>query len=356
MYDAQIISIENSLCQKLALSATFRMKTRYAVRLILRNFRVRHGQAYYKLVERSFFWINGQYAYGLAGTKSAKSTRSLHKFYSFFTIFPLLKLNLVDMPDQYIHAEVLLELYEQSCEKKYLPLVHQAANSLINEVKQHGNILRYGNGTKAYIDTLGMITEFCYHYAQVFGEYSLTKIAEDQMDFFISASKVNGNFYPYHAYDIASNGKEHAGNNSWGRGIGWYLLGLGACVENNAEKYSEIYRKTILNVFSEQNIDGFLFEDMRTRERVDTSTTSMAALSLYAGLKAKVFQGDEKSRAEEYLNKAVAALISATTEDGKVLFCSGECGGANAYSKEYGDYYAQGYTLRLLTQLERNGV
>ena len=176
------------------------------------------------------------------------------------------------------------------------------------------------------------------------------------MDFFLAATKADGNDFPYHAYDIASNGASHTGSNSWGRGIGWYLLGLGACVESHTSKYADDYKKAIFKLFSLQNAEGFLFEDMESRDRIDTSTTSMAALALYTGLKAGVFQGEEKDSCIIYLNKAVSALLSAITEDGKVLYCTGECAGANAYSQEYGDYYAQGYTLRLLTHLDKDGV
>lgn len=260
------------------------------------------------------------------------------------------------MPDQYIHAEVLLELYELSKNEMLLPLIHQAANNLKNEVELYGKILRYGNGKMAYIDTLGMITEFCYHYDRIFGVDELSQIAEDQMDFFISAACSESEIFPYHAYEIESGGKKHSGSNSWGRGIGWYLLGLGACVANNPEKYSAIFIDTMMHVFSKQDQNGFLYEDMITRERIDTSTTSMAALSLYYGLRSEIFEEAEKIKAEIYLERAISALVSATTEDGRVLFCTGECGGANVYSKEYGDYYAQGYTLRLMTMLERNGV
>ena len=356
MYDDCIKAIENDLCRKLLSSASLPMKVRYALRSLLRKIRIKRGMVYYRIVEKSFFWINGQYAYGLINSKELKVLRTLRSFYRFFRAFPLMGIDLIDMPDHYIHAEVLLEMYELSGNKKYLPLIHQAANNLKSEVQKNGDILRYGNGKKAYIDTLGMITEFCYNYDSIFSGHELSKIAEDQMDYFISAAKEEEVVFPFHSYEIESNALKHEGSNSWGRGIGWYLLGLGVCAKNNAAKYSRCYIESIMNTFLKQSEDGFLYEDMKNCDRIDTSTTSMAALALYMGLKNGMFHDGDRDTCLSYLNKAVGALIKATTEDGRVLYCTGECGGADYYSREYGDYYAQGYTLRLLNQLNNDGV
>lgn len=304
---------------------------------------------YYTCNEQSFFWINGQYAYGLLFNHSKTDIKTLFWYYNRISLLFEKKKLLFDKPDTLIHAYVLLLLYCDYKKKAYLNLIELGRNFIKNEYYNNGLVRYRSNTNKFFIDTLGMICGFCYEYGRRFEDYEMNEIADKQLDYVLRRCEENDLPVPYHVYDTESN--KPSGVYSWGRGIGWFLLGLTEGAINNPKKYKAQYNKTIEYVFLHQNKDGYFYDDFEKKNHIDTSITSMAALSLARGLQFGLIYKEMKEKKEKELILSVKALINSITENGQVMDSSGECCGEGRYSLEFGNFFAQGYTLALLNVL-----
>lgn len=318
---------------------------RYTGEYIKRIVHILKHKEWYEIENRCFFWINGQYAYGLLSNHSKTDLKYLKVFYN--RILFLFRIGLVsfDKPDTLIHAYVILNLYYIYNQKKYIILV-EAAKNYIKREYQNNSFIRYrATSRKLFIDTIGMINSFCYTYGKIFNDREITRIADAHLDFLEKKCNEGNITLPYHVYDMESG--LPFGSNSWGRGSGWYLLGLTEGAIYNSNKYKKIYEKTINCIYRYQNNEGFLYDDFKVRNHIDTSITSMAALALAKGIKYGLLDRNDKSWRRR-LNLSINALLKSINEKGQVLNSSGECKGEGVYSLEFGNYFAQGYTLALL--------
>lgn len=256
---------------------------------------------------------------------------------------------LFDKPDTLIHAYVILKLYSSYKKKKYYVMV-EAAKSFLKDEYRKNTLIRYRSpARKFYIDTIGMMNSFCYEYGVQFDDYEIKTIANIQLDYILSRCEFDKETLPYHVYDMASN--LPSGPNTWGRGIGWFLVGLTEAAINDPNKYKIHYNRVIDYVFLYQNKDGYFYDDFIAKNHIDTSITSMAALSLAKGLQCKLVDKEDEETKKRQLVLSVRALIKSTDKKGQVMDSSGECSDVGKYSFDYGNYFAQGYTLALLNIL-----
>ncbi len=125
------------------------------------------------------------------------------------------------------------------------------------------------------------------------------------------------------------------------------MLGLMYGAKYNPEKYSEVFSSLLNYVISNVSADGYLYDDFKLKRHIDTSITSMAALAINFGIEKHIIDSDKTKT----LNALTSALLSSIDKNGGVNNSSGECKGADKYSKQFGDFFAGGYTLTLLNQL-----
>ena len=193
-----------------------------------------------------------------------------------------------------------------------------------------------------------MIPDFCYSYSQITGDPTVQKIAEYQVDYAVKLEKECGTPLPKHYKHVITG--EIEGNEYWGRGSGWFILGLVYAALSNPERFGAEYVRAIHWIFDQADENGYLFDDHREKNHVDTSTTSMAAMALLIGLKNGLIPEEDREKDHARVDRAIDALLLSTDENGKVNDCSGECGGAGAYSTRVGNFFAQGYTVALLNE------
>ena len=82
-------------------------------------------------------------------------------------------------------------------------------------------------------------------------------------------------------------------------------------------------------------------EDIELCNHIDTSTTSMALLSLLEGIN---YGKIESGEWEECIELAISALRLSTNNLGMVMDCSGECATAGSYSLEYSSFFSEYFT------------
>ena len=302
--------------------------------------------------DRSVSWINGQYALGLAETGTPEAIRTLTRYYDKLLLAKRLGFPVFELPDQTIHAEVLLILYSRYGKKKYRPLILEAAGLLKTIAERNDGLVIYWPPDKELlVDTLGMIPGFCYLFADRFNAPEFAALADRQIEYTEEVCIDPDSGFPFHAYRYAEG--THAGASTWGRGVGWYLLGLSACALRHPERAGrlpEVFR----NTFRFQDPQGFLPDDLAKPTHIDTSPTVMAALCLARCLESELFDEEDAISLAPYLAKSVRALAASVSPDGEVLNCSGECPSPGSYSTQFGNYFAQGYTLALFTLILRS--
>ena len=77
---------------------------------------------------------------------------------------------------------------------------------------------------KVYVDTLGFICPFLVLYSKTYQMPELEEIAVYQLKYYTEHAIMKAHQLPFHAYDTERN--IPLGIAGWGRGMGWYLLGL----------------------------------------------------------------------------------------------------------------------------------
>ena len=302
--------------------------------------------------DRSFSWVNGLYALGLLSTGNKEAIRLLISYYDRLTAIKLLGFPLFEVPDQIIHAEVMLTLYSVHGKKRYLPLIQEAADLLRLLAEEYDGLIVYWPPDKSIlIDSLGMISDFCYQYDSVFPGNNLSSVAKYQIDYTEQFCIDPQSGFPYHSYAYEQHSSE--GSSTWGRGIGWYLLGLTAYARRFHTK-NERLEQVLDRLLLHQDADGFLYDNISQPTHIDTSTTCMAAVSLARCIEEGLIEEKGLYKYYEPFSRAIRALCASVNERGEVLNCSGECKAAGNYSGDFGNYFSQGYTLMLLNMIHRN--
>ena len=236
--------------------------------------------------------------------------------------------------DQVIFGTAALELYLIYQEDKYLNFSHKIF-SFLDQIYNQDGIIRYRpNSEFLFYDTIGMIIPFLVKYHEITNNTKALSIAKDQMELYIKYGVDKETYIPVHGFHI--NTKIKVGSANWGRGIGWYLLGLYA-LHNYDGSFNTEYKtiiKQLQNIsMGENNWSQF----PSTSNNFDASTTTMF---LYTMPK-KLFN-------KKNILKIFEENIS---EDGYVLCTSGDTYGFNNYSKSFGkSEMSQGILLLLLNK------
>ena len=340
--------IEADLIQKINKASDFNESRTYLKKKLLRYRFKKPDWIHY--VDRSVSWISGQYAFGLCTAASPRATRALTKYYRHLRTVKALGLPVFEVPDQVIHAEVMLHLDERHGCTLFHSLIEQAADLLKSiAARNNGLVVYWPPDQELLVDTLGMITGFCYHYADICGDAALAEIADRQIRYTEQFCIDPESGFPFHAYNPSTG--HTSGASCWGRGIGWYLLGLSAYVRRHPEAAPRLLQ-VFQAVFRTQDSSGYLYDNLAAPSHIDSSATCMAALSLAEALESSLFAPQDEALLVPFLIRSLRALCSSTTEDGKVLDCSGECRAPGQYSTEYGNFFSQGYTLALLKLIQ----
>ncbi len=231
------------------------------------------------------------------------------------------------------------------------PAMKKIADILIKKYDEYGSVPYSGNPSHRYVDAIGLVCPFLFKYALVYNESRAMEIAvelikEYEADGFHSEFKT-----PVHCYDAET--KAPLGLYSWGRGCGWWAVGLAESFRilqetdaNSFVKEKMIVLKNLLS-FSDtavkyQSSNGAFDRNIFASSGADSSATAMLAYALaYAG---------ELSKKEDYTksaHKALNYIYSVTRRNGVVDYSQGDTMGIGFYSQESIVLPAtQGFALR----------
>lgn len=240
--------------------------------------------------------------------------------------------------DQAPFGMVSLKLYEITGQQKYLKFADTMFNYLVTNVDSLG-LIEYRKGLNIVLnDTLGLVIPFLLYYSKITQNNSAKILAEKQINFFIEFGVDPITGIPSHG--IYKTSKVKVGSSNWGRGIGWYLIGLSYCTVFNS-KYESNSKQTLESLESLKNKENLWSQFPGTSNVFDASTTLMTIYS-------RVLMD------KDYLTKDTffQMIKKHLTQQGEILNTSGDTYGLNEYSKTFGkSELSQGVLLLILSEL-----
>lgn len=221
---------------------------------------------------------------------------------------------------------------------------------VINTNKDEDGLIAYRSfiPTIRFVDTIGFICPFLTKYGLTFDRPELIDLALNQIKDYTENSFAKDRFLPAHAYDAKENFP--LGVYGWGRGLGWYILGIvdmrTELPENHVYRpYLEecIIRSAEEALTLQMKDGGYKAMLVVANSRYDSSATSIVGWLLF---NAYQITGDNKYR--EASHKCITRLMKATRKDGSIDFCQGDTKGIGMYADTFDIMpFVQGLTVRL---------
>lgn len=297
-----------------------------------------------------FFWPKSLLAMSLEQSyiceKNKKDLDILENYYCSW-IKKGLKINYID---QSLNGYIMLFLYDLTKNEKYKKSLHSIFEYLFNYQKKHNNSFPYRESKEniVLIDSVGMICPFLCRYGKYFKNKLAIDLAINHIINYFKKGFDSVTNLPYHGYDLSNCNK--LGIRGWGRGIGWFLMGISYSLEyipKNHKKYAFIkkkFKELIKEIIKYQNEDGsFSWQIIDLKGHADTSAVSMIFCAIQKVINLKILS---KSY-EKNCIKAFKYILSFKIK-GRIFNCSTECKGINNYPQIYGSYYwSQGPSIML---------
>lgn len=203
-----------------------------------------------------------------------------------------------------------------------------------------------------YVDTIGFICPFLVCYGNKYDKQECIDLAINQIKTYERYGMVGKYNIPYHAYKVEN--KVPLGLYGWGRGLGWYAIGLIDTwneLKSDSE-YKKILEDSIIKfaksaIEFQQNNGAWSWTVIRPETRLDSSTT--ATLSWFMLNASKIEAISEECMAS--YNKAIKYLMSVTKRNGSIDFSQGDTKDIGVYSQLFDILpFTQGFTIRSINR------
>ena len=225
---------------------------------------------------------------------------------------------------------------------------------LIKELVGEDNTVKYRKSMPnyRYVDTVGFISPFLVKYGLKYNDEKAIELGIKQITEYYKYGFDSENNIPFHAYDV--NNKYKLGLCGWGRGLGWFAIGLIDAWRElpNNNKYKNILEEIVIkyaNTILKLQLDngGFGWTVTRKETRIDSSTTATLGYFLVC---ASEIEEITESCLEGY-NKAIKYLMSVTKKNGEIDFSQGDTKDIGVYSILFDILpFAQGFALRAINK------
>lgn len=203
-----------------------------------------------------------------------------------------------------------------------------------------------------YVDTIGLCCPLLMRYAKIYQCPEYEETAFRQIRNYHQYGLLDGSALPSHAFSWKY--KAPLGVYGWGRGTGWYVIGLVDSYENAG---TEEYRLSIKQWIREaaesykayQRNDGGFGPIIQSTHGYDSSAT--AALAWFYAKCAGMFQ-DAAYR--EVSERCLQKLMKCTRTSGAIDWCQGDTKGIGIFSQTFDVMpFAQGMAVRAINLAQR---
>ncbi|OAS85141.1 glycoside hydrolase family 88 protein [Metabacillus litoralis] len=228
---------------------------------------------------------------------------------------------------------------------------------IFNHIGEDGTV-EYRKFMKSYryVDTIGFICPFLVSYGLKFKKEECIQLAIKQIKEFENYGMLNKYFIPCHVYKIDN--KIPLGLFGWGRGLGWYAIGLidswnelseGCEFKKDLEKSVKRFALTAMD-FQQEN-GSWNWSVTRNESRPDSSTT--ATLGWFMLNAAKIQDISEACLSSSKC--AIDYLMKVTRRNGTVDFSQGDTKDIGVYSTLFDILpFTQGFSIRCINYYIRN--
>ena len=230
--------------------------------------------------------------------------------------------------------------------------------ALINNCKGNDGTIYYRSTVPSFrfVDTIGFICPFLTFYGTKFNKPEYIDLALFQIKDYIKKGFLESPFIPAHAFDLSKN--IPLGVYGWGRGLGWFILGIVDMYNELDNEHKEkdylksIIIKTAKDTLKFQKKDGgfnAMIGDDGSRH--DSSITALAGWLFYNTY--GITNDDEYIIASK---KCVESLMKVTRRNGAIDFSQGDTKGIGIYASTFDIMpFTQGLTIRLAESLKKTG-
>ncbi|WP_368659561.1 glycoside hydrolase family 88 protein [Metabacillus halosaccharovorans] len=209
-----------------------------------------------------------------------------------------------------------------------------------------------------YVDTIGFICPFLVAYGVRYKKEECIDLAAKQIKTYEEYGMLEKLYIPSHAYSLED--KAPLGLYGWGRGLGWYAIGLidswGELPINHKYKkvLEESVKKFSIAAISFQQENGsWNWTVTRKESRPDSSTT--ATLGWFM-LNAAKIEGISKECLDS-TEKALSYLMKVTRRSGSVDFSQGDTKDIGVYSMLFNILpFAQGFCIRMMNSYKSSKI
>ncbi|HLA56756.1 MAG TPA: glycoside hydrolase family 88 protein [Flavobacterium sp.] len=233
--------------------------------------------------------------------------------------------------------------------KKYKP-AYDAMWKMVREMVGDDGTIQYRTNMKSYryVDTIGFVCPFLMAYGIRFNNNEAIDLCVKQIAEFNKYGMLNGEFIPCHTYHTET--KLPVGLFGWGRGLGWYAIGLidaWKILPDNHPQKNQLtesvvsFAKTAIKW--QQEYGAWTWIVTRKESRADSSATATLAWCLGQASSIK----DISKSCLEAKEKALKYLMTVTRRDGIVDFSQGDTKDIGVHSQHFDILpFTQGFVLR----------
>ncbi len=199
-----------------------------------------------------------------------------------------------------------------------------------------------------YVDTIGFICPFLIRYGIVNQNENAVELSCRQIEAFNENGMYHGGFIPCHTYNRKTG--MTSGLYGWGRGLGWYAIGLIDAWRELPEQHpqkmmlTESVKKFAPAAISFQQPGG-AWNWLITNNNTTPDSSATATLAWLLSEASSIPEIAEQCTTAK--NKALQYLMKVTKRDGAIDLSQGDTKGIGIYSHEFGILpFTQGFALR----------
>ncbi len=209
---------------------------------------------------------------------------------------------------------------------------------------------RKHNPDYRYVDTIGFVSPFLVRYGLLYSINEAVALGINQIEVFNQYGMLHNQFIPCHTYHLKT--ELPVGLFGWGRGLGWYAIGLIdvwlELTDSNSEKekltqYIISFAKIAMQFQNKNGSWNWLVSSPEAR--ADSSTTATLAWFL---ANASTIESIKKDSINSK-NNALNYLMQVTRRNGAIDFSQGDTKAIGVHSQHFDVLpFTQGFTLRTL--------
>lgn len=228
------------------------------------------------------------------------------------------------------------------------PKIDDIYNNIL-KTKGNNNTIPYraSNTDIRFVDTIGLVCPFLVKYGVIYNNPEAIKLAEEQIIEYSSFIN-NETKTPPHAYNLTYN--VPLGVYDWGRGIGWYILGIVECYSNLSDcEFKHFLKDQIVqlsyNLLKYQLESGGFAASIFDRTLFAESSSSVLCGILFN----KSYEITKDIVFYRATDNIIVQLMRNTQRNGAIDLCQGDTHGIGNYSTKFGYMpFVQGLTLLLI--------